>query len=95
MLGLLDERKLDFPNKEALYLPDRMVVVFWGQSGNEAIRCEITQEALSYRYHGEGQEALKTFKSSRFDIEHEARRKFLAEKLEDDGRILISAKDLM
>lgn len=94
VLGLVDERKLNFGSDAGVYIPDRMVVLFWAENDNQKIRCEISLEALCDHYNGDGLNLLEVFKENRYSIEHEARRKYLANKLEKDGSILIRTEDL-
>lgn len=94
MLGLVDERQSNFPDKEAHYLPDRMVVMFYGKVNDKDIKCAISWEALCDHYNGDGKNSLEVFKANRFSIEQEVRRKYLADKLENDGSILIRTIDL-
>ncbi len=56
--------------------------------------CLISYEALCDHYDGDNRDMLAVFKESRCSIEHEARRKYLAGKLEKDGSILIRSEDL-
>lgn len=94
VLGLVDERKLNFVTEVGVYIPDRMVVLFWAKDDNQKIRCEISWEALCDHYNGDGRNSLEVFNENRYSIEHEARRKYLANKLEKDGSILIRTEDL-
>jgi transcriptional regulator with XRE-family HTH domain len=94
VLGLVDDRKLNFTSDEAVYIPDRMVVIFWAEDGSRKIKCEISKEALCDHYNGDNRNLLEVFKENRFSIEHEIRRKYLANKFEKDGSILIKSEDL-
>lgn len=95
VLGMTDKRRLDFPQPEPIYLPDREVVQFWGQDGDKRICCEISGEALDDFYATAiNQDKLKLFKANQSAIEHEARRKYVASRLEEGGSVLIRTEDL-
>ncbi len=94
VLGLLDERVLVFPDARAHYDPTRMVVLFKGQDGDKTIPCAISREALDDHFDGDNKDTLKVFKASRERIEHEARRRYLADLVESDGSVLIKTMDL-
>lgn len=94
VLGLLDQRMLIFPEPDARYNSERDIVVFWGLDGGKEVRCAISREAIDDRFKGDGRDKLKAYAASRVAIEHEARRKYLAGKLEKDGSILIRTTDL-
>jgi cytidine deaminase len=94
VLGMLDERVLVFNGVHAHYDPMRMVVLFKGQDGEKTIPCAISREALDDHFDGDNKDKLKVFKASRERIEHEARRKYLADLVESDGSVLIKAMDL-
>jgi len=94
VLGMLDERVLVFNDAHAHYDPMRMVVLFKGQDGDKTIPCAISREALDDHFDGDNKDELKVFKASRERIEHEARRKYLADLVESDGSVLIKTMDL-
>jgi transcriptional regulator with XRE-family HTH domain len=94
VLGLIDERKLNFTHEDPVYIADRMVVLFSAEDQDKKIRCEISHEALCDHYNGDSRNLLQVFKENRFSIEHEIRRKYLANKFEKDGSILIKTDDL-
>ena len=71
-----------------------MVVLFKGQDGDKTIPCAISREALDYHFDGDNKDTLKVFKASRERIEHEARRRYLADLVESDGSVLIKTMDL-
>lgn len=95
MLGLSDKRQLQFPSKEVHYLPDREMFMFSGETEDKKIRCTISYEALCDHYNAnrDDRNRLEIFKANRSNIEHEARRKYFANKLEGDGSILICTDD--
>ena len=90
----LEQRGLTFPAPEENYIPDRAVVVFWGQDGDKRIRCEISREALDDHFGGDGKDKLEIFRANRAAIEQEARKKYLAGRTEPDGAVLIRTADL-
>ncbi len=94
VLGMTDQRRLDFAKPEPIYLPDRMVVRFLGQDSNKRVRCEITSDALDDHFQGDDRDKLKVFTANQAQIEHEARRKYLNDRVEVDGSVLIKSKDL-
>src|SRR5690606_33737873 len=94
VLGMTDQRRLDFTEPKPVYLPDRMVVRFWGKDGDKRVICEISREALDDHYQGDDKDKLKVFEASQAAIEHEARRKYLDDRLEPDGSVLIRTTDL-
>lgn len=100
ILGLFDQRTLDFPDKEAYYISHRMAVMFWAIGSDptrrvtQKLKCEIPHIILCDPAKINGNNSIKIFKSKRCIIEQEARRKYLASEFEDDGSILISRDDL-
>jgi len=95
VLGMIDNRSLIFPEPEEVhYDQHRMLVMFWGQDGDKRIRCAISRESLMDHYKSDGKNLLKTFYDNRKSIEHEARRKYLENRLESDNTILIKTTDL-
>ncbi len=93
---MVDQRDLIFLEPKAYYDPKRLVVIFWGKDRDKQIRCEIEWEALSDHFglNIRTHNPLKIFEANRAVIEHEARSKYLANGLEQDGSILIKTKDL-
>jgi hypothetical protein len=57
--------------------------VFWGQDGENRVRCEIIRDALDDHFGGDGKDKLAVFRANRGTLEEIARRKYLpaAEKL--------------
>ncbi len=94
VLGMIDARRLDFPNPSAEYLSDRHVVRFVGQDGDKNVMCEISKEALDDYFNGDDQIPLKTFKENQRTIEHEARRKYIDGQVNAEGIVLIKSEDL-
>jgi len=93
VLGMNDQRNLIFPELKPQYIPNRRVVLFFGQDGDKEIICAISEEALEDHFDGDEKNSLKLFRDNRESIEHEARRKYLAESLETDGSILLKTED--
>ena len=94
VLGMLDERVLNFPDEDPHYDSLRDIALFNGSDRESAIRCAISREALEDHFDGDGEKPLAVFRANRERIEHEARRKYLAGQLEADGSILIRTTDL-
>jgi transcriptional regulator with XRE-family HTH domain len=94
VLGMLDERVLVFPDNQANHDQLRDIVLFHGRDGDKEIRCAISREALEDHFDGDDRDPLKVFRANRERIEHEARRKYLAGKMENDGSVLIRTTDL-
>jgi transcriptional regulator with XRE-family HTH domain len=94
VLGMVDERHLVFPDPKERYDFDRDIVLFRGKEGERTILCAISQEALEDHFAGDGKDPVKIFNANRERIEHEARCKYLAGNLEDDGSVLIRTGDL-
>jgi len=91
---MIDQRRLDFPEPKPVYLSDRMVVRFCGQDGDKHVHCEISENILDDHFQGDDKDKLKVFKANQAAIEHEARRKYLDDRLETDGTVLIQTGDL-
>ena len=91
---MLDERTLVFADTNAVYDPMRDTVVFRGKDGDKIITFAISREALDDHYDGDDKDKLKVFNANHESIEHEARRKYLAEDVEADGSVLIKTGDL-
>jgi transcriptional regulator with XRE-family HTH domain len=94
VLGMVDDRILTFANADARYDSTRMVVLFRGNDGEKAVPCGISQEALEDHFYDDNEDPMKVFRANRERIEHEARRKYLAGRLETDGVVLIKTEDL-
>jgi transcriptional regulator with XRE-family HTH domain len=93
VLGLLDRRMLVFAEPDARYNSEKDIVAFWGRDGDKEVRCAISREAIDDRFKGDGKDKFKVYAANREAIEHEARRKYLAGKLEKDGSVLIRTAD--
>jgi transcriptional regulator with XRE-family HTH domain len=94
VLGMNDQRRLIFPEPNEHYDPSRMVVVFTGREGDKVIQFAISQEALEDHFNSNGKDLLKSFQANRERIEHEARRKYLANSFETDGSSLLKSGDI-
>ena len=94
VLGMVDERVLSFLKSDPRYDPLRMVVLFAGIDGDKTISCAISREALEDHFDGDNRDPVKVFRANRACIEHEARRKYLAGRLDSDGSVLIKTEDL-
>lgn len=93
-LGMNDKRQLIFPEEQLRRGISPVAIVFTGSDHQRTIQCGITQEALNDHYHGLHHDPFNTFKKHRESIQHEARRKYLANKIELDGSILIKTTDM-
>ena len=91
---MVDERILTFPKSASRYDSIRMAVLFTGKDGEKTVPCAISQEALEDHFDDDNKEPAKGFRANRRRIEHEARRKYLAGRLEPDGSVLIKTEDL-
>ena len=94
VLGMNDQRNLTFLDHDEHYEFSHRAVIFFGKEGDNVIHCGISKEAINDFFSGDGKEPLKVFQANREQIEHEARRKYLAGKLEADGSVMITSKDL-
>jgi len=90
----VERRDLKFPEPEEGYVSGRDVVVFWGLDGETRVRCAISREALNDHFGRDGKDKLAVFRGNRPAIEEEARRKYLAGRIEPDGAVLIRTGDL-
>lgn len=52
-------------------------------------RTSVSREALDDYYHGDGSERLEVFRAHRQSIENLARLKYLSDKSELDGTLLV------
>lgn len=91
---MIDGRVLTFSDTAAFYDHKRMVVMFMGKDGDKNITCAISHEALEDHFDNSHKNPLKIFIANHERIEHEARRKYLLQKLEPDGSILIRTEDI-
>ncbi len=94
VLGMVDERTLNFPGSGGRWDFDRKIVLFSGSEGEKTVPCGISWDALGDHFDGGDKDPVKVFCKHRERIEHEARRKYLAGQLESDGSVLIKTEDL-
>lgn len=91
---MMDGRTLKFSGSDERYDTGRMVVLFSGNDGDKVVPCAISREALEDHFEGDNREPVKVFREHRERIAYEARRKYLAGRLESDGSVLIKTADL-
>ncbi len=89
----LEQHDLRFPEREERFDFDRAVVTFWGQDGENRVRCAISGEALDDHFQGDNKDKLGVFMANRQAIELKARRKYLDGETEPDGSVLIRTGD--
>ncbi len=94
VLGMVDQRNLVFPEPREFNDRSRDSIVFRGQDGNKEVRCLISREALEDHFQSKSSNILTVFLEHRSKIEQEARRKYLENRLEADGSIMIRTEDL-
>lgn len=94
ILGMTDQRTLTFPSPAEFYDNMRSAVFFTGNDGNKIVHCAISREALEDHFDGDNKNLIKVFVINRERIEHQARRKYLAEELETDGLVLVKTRDI-
>jgi len=98
ILGLMDNRNLNFPDPNPQIIRSSGLIEFWGEGhNNKKILCRCSEEALE-DLSGEREftkiPLLRIFKQHQLSIEQIARRKYLENILEDDGSILIKSDDI-
>lgn len=89
---MLDERTLTFPDPGPR--SNGEAVLFRGRDGELIVRCGISRETLEDHFNGDDKDMLKVFNANRTRIEYEARRKYLAGRLERDLSVMIRTIDL-
>lgn len=94
VLGMNDQRHLIFPHPNERYDSIREIVLFTGQDRDKLISFAISSEALEDYFHGDRKDLLKVFQANRERIEHEARRKYLADGMKKDDLILLKSNDI-
>lgn len=91
---MTDQRSLLFTALDVYYQPEKQVVIFMGQDEKKPIPCGITLEALEDHFDLLAkQNPIKTFKQNQNGILYLAKKKFLQNRFEGDGSILITTKD--
>lgn len=92
---MTDQRTLVFSKLETYFHPETHVVMFKGNDGKSPITCGISLPALQDHFDIDAkQHPLQTFKANQTVILHIAKKKYLEEKLEANGMILIKTEDL-
>ncbi|MCP3468560.1 DUF1488 family protein [Bradyrhizobium sp. CCGUVB23] len=94
VLGMTDKRTLTFADKEYSY-DMGAGVTFWGQDGDQRVRCRIAREALDDHFSDDDKlRPPKAFEKYRTTIEALARRKYLRGQLEPDKSVLIRTHEI-
>lgn len=94
VLGMTDQRVLVFPEPKPFFDTHRDVVIFFGKDGDKKVSCAISREALEDHFNANDKDILKVFSQNQSYIEHQARRKYLSQLLENDGSVLVKSEDL-
>ncbi len=94
VLGMTDQRMLTFPEPAAFYDASRKVISFAGRDDKKEVICAVSKEALDDYFGGGHQSLLKCFTANHEQIEQIVRRKYLANKFENDGSILVRSADV-
>jgi transcriptional regulator with XRE-family HTH domain len=94
VLGMINNRNLIFIDKKGALDFSKDTVVFFGIDGSKNIKCQISREGLE-DYFDDSNNPVETFRKNRKRIEYEAKKKYLANKLEADGSILVKTEDLL
>lgn len=69
-------------------------IALTGRDGDKVIHCAVSYETLDDHFEGYGKKHLIVFQANRGQIEHELRRKYLADKLESDNSVLLKNTDI-
>ncbi len=93
-IGMVDECDLIFSELDYREDKARDVIFFIGYDNKKRILCAISREALIDHYGKGVQSLVEIFVQNKSNIEHEARRKYIAGNLESDGSVLIKSNDL-
>jgi transcriptional regulator with XRE-family HTH domain len=93
-LGMTDKRTLVFPDQG--YTTDLAdCIVFWGQDGDQRVKCRVSREALEDHFSDRDRLRPKAaFEKNRADIEGLVRRKYFLGHLEPDGSVLLRTDDI-
>ncbi|MDF3055628.1 MAG: hypothetical protein K0Q74_1535, partial [Gammaproteobacteria bacterium] len=94
VLGMVDCRQLIFAESTERYDDQHEVVVFIGKDRDKIIRCMISRAALEDHFNADDKNLINVFNSYRERIQHEARLKYLAGKLEQNGDVLVKTEDI-
>lgn len=92
VLGMLDARTLVL--RDADPEPVGLDIRFEARDGDKAVKCIIQYEALADHFGANRKNRFEVFEANRDQIEREARRKYLAGRIELDGSVLITTRDL-
>ena len=93
VLGMNDQRQLNFHDKNERYDSTKAAVLFTGRDGEKAVECAISQEALEDHFNGDNKDPLKIFQANVERIQHEARRKYLLGGHAANGGVLLESRD--
>jgi transcriptional regulator with XRE-family HTH domain len=94
VLGMTDQRRLDFLLVEQIYDGLRDILLFKGRDGDKIIQCGISREALEDYFDAENVGFMQAFTAGHEKIQHIARKKYLAGQIEPDGMVLIRTMDI-
>lgn len=94
VLGLIDQRNLSFVEANPYYDIHREIVFFNALDAEKKILCGITKEALDDHYPPLTMDPVRKWSQHHIEIEQKARRKYIANALEQNGIILIKTTDL-
>ena len=90
----LEKHDLKFPDQAEKWDFDREVVLFFGQDGDNRVRCAISREALDDDFRGDGRDKVEVFRENRAAIEQGVRQKYAAGDTETDASVLIHSGEL-
>jgi fido (protein-threonine AMPylation protein) len=90
----LEKHDLKFPDQAEKWDFDREVVLFFGQDGDNRVRCAISREALDDDFRGDGRDKVEVFRENRVAIEQGVRQKYGAGDTETDGSVLLHSGEL-
>lgn len=92
---MIDERRLTFQNPDPTYDVNREVILFWGEDNNKRkIACRISREALEDHFKLVlNKNAVEIFNQNQMYITQQAQRKYLSDRFEQDGSILLKTED--
>jgi fido (protein-threonine AMPylation protein) len=90
----LEKHDLKFPDQAEKWDFDREVVLFFGQDGDNRVRCAISREALDDDFRGDGRDKVEVFRENRAAIEQGVRQKYAAGDTETDGSVLLHSGEL-
>lgn len=94
VLGMNDQRTFFFHKNDEFLESGGKSVVFYGQAGNQMIRCEISIEVLQDHFDAANKNPLKIFQAHRDFIQHQARRKYLNNNIEHNNSIMLKTQDI-